>query len=159
MNFIQFCKKIAESLNSIENQINESSRFSSRELSEILQSAKKENLSYLQSLAKINKLSAFDTSFLLSSVNLNPERVAIIKKAVSMYNEDEFQGQGQTLSDFIFRVAANIELLNEANLELFKELAQCKTDVYDFAKILKNPAKHLIKQKHEMQFAFQKVFY
>ena len=159
MNLVQFCRYIAAEINSIENKINQNQKFSAREINEILQSARKENLPYMQSLTKINRISAFDISFLLSSVKLDEKRVEIIKKAAEMYNEKEFQGQGQTFSDFIFRVASNIELLNADNLEIFKELAQNKTDVYNFSKLLKNPTKYLEKQNHELQFAFQKVFY
>ena len=159
MDFIKFCKSILCKMDNLESQISIKSRFTTREFSEILQTARRENVNYLEQLSRITKLSAFDMSFLLSSVKLNPERIAIIKQASEMYKESEFQEQGQTFSDFIFKVAANIELLNNENLELFKELAKCKNDVYDFGKVLKNPTKYLAKQTHEMKFAFEKVFY
>ncbi len=160
MGLLEFCKIIASEISNIENKITECQKFTAREMNEILQNARKENVQYFQSLSKIKKISAFDISFLLSSVKLDEKRVEIIKHAAEMYDEREFQGQGQTFSDFIFRVASNIELLSEQNLELFKDLAQNKNDVYDFSKILKNPAKYLEQNKtSELKFAFQRVFY
>ena len=76
-----------------------------------------------------------------------------------MYNDEEFKAEGQTFSDFIFKVAANIELLNSANLELFKDLAKCKTNVYDFKNVLKNPSRYMQIKKDKAEFAFQRVFY
>ena len=64
-----------------------------------------------------------------------------------------------TFSDFIFKVASNIELLNSSNIELFKDLAKCKSDVYDFKNVLRKPGKYLSAKNNELEFAFEKVFY
>ena len=52
------------------------------------------------------ELTAFDVSYLLSSVSLSMEKIEILKKASSLYKEDEFKAQGQTFSDFVFRIGA-----------------------------------------------------
>ncbi len=69
------------------------------------------NLQFLKSLARMPELTAFDVSYLLSSVSLSMEKIEILKKASSLYKEDEFKAQGQTFSDFVFRIGANIDNL------------------------------------------------
>ncbi len=44
------------------------------------------------------------------------------------------------------------------NLEVFKDLVQCKNELYDFSKALQNPIKCKQTRKKELQFAFQNVF-
>lgn len=44
------------------------------------------------------------------------------------------------------------------NLEVFKDLVQCKNELYDFTKALQNPIKYKHARKKEMRFAFQNVF-
>lgn len=141
----------------MESQMQCSFKFSQGELNEMLQSAKKENIPYLGALSRIDKLSSFEVSYLLSSVELNEDKINIVKSAVAMYNEEEFSAVGQTMADFIFRVSANIDALNIGNLELFKELVQCRNDVYDFTQILKKPTRLIKGRKKELAFAFQKV--
>ena len=159
MDLFKFIRNVICNLEDLEGKISKQPKFSPKEMSEILQSAKSENVCFLESLSKINKLSAFDISFLLSSVKLDYRKVEIIKQAASLYREDEFKEQGQTFSDFIFKVASNIELLNSSNIELFKDLAKCKSDVYDFKNVLKNPSRYLNVNQNELEFAFEKVFY
>ena len=104
------------------------------------------------------ELTAFDVSYLLSSVKLSMEKIEILKKASSLYKDDEFKAQGQTFSDFVFRIGANIDNLNMENLEVFKDLVQCKNELYDFSNALQNPIKYKHHKKKELQFAFQNVF-
>jgi len=156
MSFKSFFATLFSGLGVLEDQI-KGSRFSQREMNDILANAKKENITFLQELSKINKLSAFEIGYLLSSARLSADKIQTIKKAVEMFNEKEFKAHGQTLSDFIFRVSANLESLNASNLELFKELVQCRNDIYDFSTILKNPARAVKLQKKEPAFAFEKV--
>lgn len=155
-NFIHVVKL---ALSSCEYQINSKFRFSQSEINEILANSKKENLKYFDKLAMITQLSAFDVSFLMSSVELDDNKIEILKHACKMYNEKEFCALGQTFSDFIFRVSANINLLNESNLDVFKELVQCKNELYDFTNALKNPlkAKHKARSS-KLAYAFQNVF-
>ena len=158
MFLINFIKNVLKGLNEIEQNLNAESRFSKSQLNEIMQNTRKGNFQFLHSLLKINALSAFDLSYILSSIDLNEKKVNIIKHAVDMYKESEFSGQGQTISDYVFKVASNINLLTETNLDVFKELAQCKSDIYDFTKALKNPSRY-IKKKEESkaQFCFSTV--
>lgn len=146
-------------LSSCECQISSKFRFGQNEISEILTNSKKENIKYFEKLAAIKGMSAFDISYLMSSVDLDDNKIELLEHASKMYNDKEFCALGQTFSDFIFRVSANINLLNESNLDVFKELVQCKNELYDFTKALKDPqrAKH---QKHEtkLAYAFQNVF-
>ena len=104
------------------------------------------------------ELTLFDVGYLMSSVNLTIEKIEILKKASSLYKEEEFKAQGQTFSDFVFRIGANIDNLNMENLEVFKDLVQCKNELYDFTKALQNPIKYKHARKKEMRFAFQNVF-
>ncbi|GBF23110.1 hypothetical protein tpqmel_0514 [Candidatus Gastranaerophilus sp. (ex Termes propinquus)] len=157
MSFKGFFTTLFSSLANVENQMKYSFRFSQSELNEILQSAKAENVKFLQEISKISKLSAFEVSYLLSSAVLDEEKVEIVKAAVDMYDEEEFLSIGQTLSDFIFRVSANIDSLNASNLGLFKELVQCRNEIYDFKDALKNPQRPLRARKKELSFAFEKV--
>ena len=105
------------------------------------------------------ELTAFDVSYLLSSVSLSMEKIEILKKASSLYKEDEFKAQGQTFSDFVFRIGANIDNLNMENLEVFKDLVQCKNELYDFSKALQNPIKcKQNKKEKNCSLLFQNVF-
>jgi hypothetical protein len=159
MNFFEFISDVFAKLNNLEVKIQSNFKFSTIEMAEIMRCAKRENLRFLESLVKINKLTAFEISFLLSSVSLDEAKVEIIEKATKMYNDEEFTAQGQTFADFIFRVAANIDYLNNTNLELFRELVQCQNEVYDFTQILKNPMKYRKHCVREIEFAFEKVLY
>lgn len=157
MDLKSFISSLFSNLNDIESRMKYSFRFSQNELNDILQNAKTDNLKFLQEVSKINKLSAFDVSYLLSAVKLDEEKVETIKAAVELYDEEEFSSIGQTFSDFIFRVTTNIEALNASNLEFFKELVQCRNEIYDFKDALRKPARSLRSNKKELAFAFEKV--
>lgn len=159
MNFFEFISDVFAKLNNLERNIQSNFKFTTNEIAEIMRCAKRENLRFLESLVKIKKLTAFEISFLLSSVCLDEEKIEIIENATKIYNDEEFSAQGQTFADFIFRVAANIEYLNNSNLQLFKELVQCQNEVYDFAQILKNPMRYRKQCVKEIAFAFEKVMY
>ncbi len=159
MCFRSFVKKILSLVFSCECGINSKFRFSQSEISEIISNAQKANLKYFECLAKIKELSAFDVSYLMSNVKLDENKVEIIKHACSMYDEKEFNALGQTFSDFIFRVSANINYLNDSNLNIFKELVLCKNELYDFSSALKNPLKALHKSASmKLSYAFENVF-
>lgn len=159
MSLKSFIQQVSQLLFSTECNINSKFRFTQSEINEILSNADSQNLKYFESLAKIKELSAFDVSFLMSSVKLDEYKISIIASACKLYDEKEFNALGQTFSDFIFRVSANINLLNESNLDVFKELVQCKNELYDFSKALKNPARAR-HQKHSNKcaYAFVNVF-
>lgn len=154
-----FIQGVLSAVFSADLSINSKFRFTQREINEIISTAKKANLKYFEQLSKIKELSAFDVSFLMSNVELNNYKIQIIKHACLMYDEKEFCALGQTFSDFIFRVSANINYLNESNLDIFKELVQCKNELYDFSDALKNPLRAMCK-KHDRKpaYAFQNVF-
>ena len=151
-----FFKGIISYLKKIEGQVEEKSRFSSSEINEIMLSAKKENIPFLNTLMSINKLSAFDVTLILSRSNLSLDKIEVIKKAVSLYSDEEFRAQGQTFSDFISRVCANLEVLDMKNVDYFKEIAIIKSEIYDFTNLLKKPMRNLQKQKR-YEFAFERV--
>lgn len=154
-----FIESVAKLVFSTECKISSQFRFSQNEINEIISNAKKENIKYFESLSKIRELSAFDVSFLMSQSTLDERKIAIIASASKMYDEKEFNSLGQTFSDFIFRVSANINLLNESNLDLFKELVQCKNELYDFSNALKNPIKaKAARNRNKMAYAFENVF-
>lgn len=157
MSFKEFCSYLFKNVCALENKMSTGFRFSQSEINEILNSSKKENIKYFETLAKMPKLSAFDIGFLLSSTNLSEDKIEILKKAQSMYKEEEFKAHGQTFSDFVFRVGANIDKLSMDNLEIFKELVQCKNEIYDFSKALDNPIKYTHMRKKEPVFAFRTV--
>ncbi len=159
MNFKKVITNLFSVLFSTECRINSEFRFSQNELNEIISNSKKENLKYFKSLSNIKQLSAFDLSYLMSNVTLDEKKISIIKHACRLFNEKEFQSLGQTYSDFIFRVSANINYLNDDNLDLFKELVQCKNELYDFAYALKNPLRVLNKKcDKSFSYAFENVF-
>ncbi len=159
MSFKNFIQSVCSALFSTECGINSRFRFSQSEINEILSNANKENLKYFEQLAKINELSAFDVSFLMSNVKLDENKISIIRHACTLYDEREFCAQGQTFSDFIFRVSANINYLSDDNLDVFKELVQCKNELYDFSNALKNPIKALHKKScAKLSYAFENVF-
>lgn len=154
-----FIQNVSQILFSTEYKINTKFRFSQSEINEILSNADSSNVKYFESLAKIKELSAFDVSYLMSSVKLDEHKISVIASACKLFDEKEFSALGQTFSDFIFRVSANINLLNESNLDVFKELVQCKNELYDFSNALKNPlrAKHR-KSGLKPAYAFENVF-
>jgi len=158
MGLKNYFERVFKNLNALENKMQTGFRFSQNEINEIISSAKKENLQYFEHLAKMPELTAFDVSYLMSSVDLSEEKIEILKKASSLYKEEEFKAQGQTFSDYVFRIGANIDNLNMENLEVFKDLVQCKNELYDFTKALHNPAKYKHFKKKEPCFAFQNVF-
>ena len=158
MSFKGFFSSLFQGLNDIENKMQYSARFSQNEINEMLQAARKENVEFLQELAKISKLTVFEITFLMNSATLTAEKIETIKTAVELYDEAEFMAAGQTLSDFVFRVSANLDALNASNIELFKDLVQCKSELYDFTEVLKRPMKQQAKaRKREMSFAFERV--
>ena len=86
------------------------------------------------------------------------EKIEIIKEAQKIYNDEEFKANGQTQSDFIFRVAANLEYLNADNINVFKELVKCKNELYDFKDALLNPVKYLVQSEAKVGYAFEKIY-
>jgi hypothetical protein len=80
-------------------------------------------------------------------------------KSTKMYNDEEITPRGKLSADLISEIAANIDYLNNTNLELFRELVQCQNEVYDFTQILKNPMKYRKHCVREIEFAFEKVLY
>ena len=158
MGLKNYFERVFKNLTALENKMQTGFRFSQSEINEIISSAKKENLQYFESLARMPELTLFDVGYLMSSVNLTIEKIEILKKASSLYKEEEFKAQGQTFSDFVFRIGANIDNLNMENLEVFKDLVQCKNELYDFTKALQNLIKYKHARKKEMRFAFQNVF-
>ena len=103
-------------------------------------------------------LKYFDISFLLSQTNLSDEKIEIIKEAQKIYNDEEFKANGQTQSDFIFRVAANLDYLNSDNINVFKELVKCKNELYDFKDALLNPVKYLVRNESKVGYAFERIY-
>ncbi len=158
MSFKSYFERVFKNLTALENKMQTGFRFSQSEINEIISSAKKENLPFFETLARMPELTMFDVGYLMSSVNLTIEKIEILKKASSLYKEEEFKAQGQTFSDFVFRVGANIDNLNMENLEVFKDLVQCKNELYDFTRALQNPIKYKHSKKKELGFAFQNVF-
>ena len=158
MGLKNYFERVFKNLTALENKMQTGFRFSQSEINEIISSAKKENLQYFESLARMPELTLFDVGYLMSSVNLTIEKIEILKKASSLYKEEEFKAQGQTFSDFVFRIGANIDNLNMENLEVFKDLVQCKNEIYNFARALQNPVRYKNSKTKELQFAFQNVF-
>lgn len=158
MGFLSTLKELFGLVKSMDDTIKVNFRFSQKEITEIVAVSKKENLKYFEVLAKIPNLKYFDISFLLSQVSLDDYKIEIIKEAQKIYNDEEFKANGQTQSDFIFRVAANLEYLNLENIEVFKELVKCKNELYDFKSALENPVLHLVEKETKMGYAFEKIY-
>ena len=158
MSLLSSLKDLLVAFNFFEDSIKTGFRFSQKEIKEIVAVSRKENLKYFEILAKMPNLKYFDISFLLSQTELNDERIAIIEEAQKMYNDEEFRANGQTRSDFIFRVAANFEYLNLENIEVFKELVKCKNELYDFGSALQHPLDYLVVKEKKVGFAFQNVY-
>ena len=158
MDVINYFKLVFKNLTALENKMQTGFRFSQSEINEIISTSRKENLPFFENLARMPELTAFDVSYLMSSVNLSLDKIDLLKKASSLYKEEEFKGQGQTFSDFVFRIGANIDNLNIENLEVFKDLVQCKNEIYNFARALQNPVRYKNSKTKELQFAFQNVF-
>ena len=156
MKLKEFFKSVLGGLSEIENKMAYSSRFSQCEINEMLRTAKQENIPFLQELIEVNKLTAFEITFLLNSANLSAEKIDTIKAAVELYDEAEFRAAGQTLSDFIFRVAANLDILDTSNLTLFKELVRSKNELYDFSGVLERP-RFTKSRETELAFAFERT--
>lgn len=158
MGLLSNLKELFCTLKSVDNSIKTGFKFTQKEVKEIIAISKKENLKYFEVLAGIPNLKYFDISFLLSQTNLNDEKIEIIKEAQKIYNDKEFQANGQTQSDFIFRVAANLDYLNMNNIELFKELVKCKNELYDFKAALSSPVEYMSKKEFKAGFAFEKIY-
>lgn len=158
MALVKFLQKLVREFSSFEGRINDDAcRLSQSELNSILCQAKSENVKFLEKLSKIHGLSAVEIGFLLSSNKLNDEKIKTIKKAAEVYKEKDFMQTGQTFADFMFRVCVNLDMLNCSNIEMFKELTQCKNEIYDFANALKNPKKYGQKKQNKMTYAFERV--
>ncbi|MDO5436697.1 MAG: hypothetical protein Q4F80_00670 [bacterium] len=158
MSFLSILKELFSAINNVESGVKTGFRFSQKEIKEIVAISKKENLKYFEVLSKIPNLKYFDISFLLSQTNLDDEKIEIIKEAQKIYNEEEFKANGQTRSDFVFRVAANLEYLNMENIEVFKELVKCKNELYDFKYALENPVQYLTREETRVSFAFERIY-
>ncbi len=159
MSFISSLKELFDGIKNIDNGVKTGFRFSQKEVKEIVQVAKKENLKYFEVLAKMPALKYFDISFLLSKTTLDDEKILVLKEAQKIYNEDEFKANGQTQSDFIFRVAANLEYLNMENIAVFKELVKCKNELYDFKNALLNPVEYLVHNNEKrVGYAFENIY-
>lgn len=158
MGFFSLLKDLFKTLNNVDGSIKTGFKFSQKEIKEIISVSKKENLKYFEVLAKMPNLKYFDISFLLSQTNLDDEKIAVIKEAQKIYNDEEFKANGQTQSDFIFRVAANLEYLNLDNIEIFKELVKCKNELYDFKNALQNPLDYLVQKEMKVGYAFEKIY-
>ena len=128
MSLLSILKDLFNSINHMDTTIKTGFKFTQEEVKEIISTSKPENLKYFEVLAKMPNLKSFDISFLLSQTKLDDEKIEIIKKAQELYREEEFNAHGQTCSDFIFRVGANLEYLNMNNIEIFKELVKCKNE-------------------------------
>ena len=159
MSLLSFLKEVFSFANHMDTTIKTGFKFSKEEVREIVSTSKPENLKYFETLAKMPNLKTFDISFLLSKTNLDDEKIEIIKKAQELYKEEEFQAHGQTCSDFIFRVGANLEYLNMNNIEIFKELVKCKNELYDFKKALQNPMHYLNHHEAKTGYAFERIYY
>ena len=159
MGFLSFLNKIFRTIKSVDKSVKSGFRFTQSEIAEIMSVSKKENLKYFETLSKMPNLKSFDICFLLSRIDLNDEKIEIIKEAQNIYNEQEFQENGQTKSDFIFRVAVNLGYLNLDNIQLFKELVKCKKEIYDFKEALENPMAFMaINKAKEPVYAFERIY-
>lgn len=157
MGFLSFIKELFIGADNIDNRVKSGFKFSQKEMAEIMSVCKKENLKYFERLAKMPNLKYFDISFLLSEVTLDDNKIAIIEQAQKIYNDKEFHANGQTKSDFIFRVAANLDHINLSNIETFKELVKCKNELYDFTNALEHPSQYMVKNEKVKEFAFEKI--
>lgn len=158
MGFLSFLKELFNNAENVNSGIKTGFRFTQKEIKEIVSVSKKENLKYFEVLAKMPNLKYFDISFLLSQTNLSDEKIEIIKEAQKIYNDEEFKANGQTQSDFIFRVAANLDYLNSDNINVFKELVKCKNELYDFKDALLNPVKYLVRNESKVGYAFERIY-
>ena len=93
MGLKNYFERVFKNLTALENKMQTGFRFSQSEINEIISSAKKENLQYFESLARMPELTLFDVGYLMSSVNLTIEKIEILKKASSLYKEEEFKAQ------------------------------------------------------------------
>lgn len=158
MGLLSNLKELFNTLNGIDNNIKTGFKFTQKEIKEIISVSKKENLKYFETLAKMPNLKYFDISYLLSETNLDDNKIAIIEEAQKIYNDKEFKANGQTCSDFVFRVAANLDYINAGNIDLFKELVKCKNELYDFKEALEHPFDYMTKQEAQTRFAFERIY-
>ena len=158
MNFLSILKDVINTVKGVDNNIKTNFKYSQKEINEIMAICKKENMKYFEVLAKIPNLKYFDISFLLSEVELDDNKIELIKEAQKIYNDEEFSANGQTQSDFIFRVAANLDHLTMENIGVFKELVKCKNELYDFEKALKNPLEYMVKKETTLKYAFERIY-
>lgn len=157
MKFLSILKDLFNTINSVDDSIKTGFKFNQKEIKEIVAVSKKENLKYFEVLAKIPNMKYFDISFLLSQTNLTDEKIEIIKEANKIYSDEEFRANGQTRSDFVFRVAANLDYLTLDNIEIFKELVKCKNELYDFKYALENPMQFLVEKETKVGYAFETI--
>ena len=157
MGFKKVIGKIFQAIANLEEKIEFNQRFTQSEINEILSNSKAENMRYLVDLLKIQNISAFDVSYILSLDNLSESKVETIVQASKLYSSEEFTSQGQTFSDFISKVCANLDMLNSSNIDYFKELALLRNELYDFTALLKNPTQILQKAQHKENFGFVRI--
>lgn len=142
----------------VDRGINVKFKFTQKEINEILSVSKAENLKYFKVLSEMPNLKYFDISYLLSQTELNDEKIEVLKEAQKIYNDEEFKANGQTRSDFMFRVASNLEYLNMDNLGIFKELVKCKNELYDFKNALLSPSEFLVPKERKLKIAFEHIY-
>lgn len=157
MGLKNFIGKLFQAIYNLEEKIEFNQRFTQSEINEILSNSKSENMRFLVDLLKIKNLSAFDVSYILSLDNLNDEKITTITQASKLYSAEEFTSQGQTFSDFISKVCANLDMLNSSNIDYFKELALLRSELYDFTALLKSPAEAIQKAQNKENFEFVRV--
>ncbi len=159
MAIFKFFQKLTKDLSLFEVKVKDSSYGLSRnELSNILRHARSENVKFLGKLVDIHCLSAVEIGFLLAKIELDNEKIETIKKAAETYNEKDFVQHGQTFTDFMFRVCVNLDMLNCSNIEMFKELTNCKNEIYDFANAVKAPLKSRQRKRDKSAYAFERVY-
>ncbi len=98
------------------------SHISSEVLDLILQTSKKENVKYLDSILNIKDVSDFDAEFIMSRLKLNDFVVNLINAASLEYDKRRDICKKSTYGDFLYRIVRNIEILENINYDCVEEL-------------------------------------
>lgn len=110
--------------------------FNKKEIEDILKHSKPENKKYLYDILSLNNVSMFCASYIMNRINLNFEKIQVIKNAVVQYEKREDLYSKISCSDFLFNVVRNMEKLENSNETLLKQLKVKKEDLNNISKLV-----------------------
>ncbi len=134
--------------------------FEKEEIQDILKLSKSENKKYLYQILSIKDISAFDASYIMNKLDLNENKIKILKLALNKYNENDI-AKDESYNDFLFRIVRNLEKLEKRNIKLLNEITKCKDSLDNFKMLidfLVAKSSCMFNCNNQKDFVFSKVY-